>query len=125
MKIFFILFLTLSLYAGHDDKKEHYFSKDFSNLELSVEQKERIKEVLKQFRVELKQFRESKESAEKSKEALFASDMFRAEELAKINQSVHQKADAIESRFLGKIHAILTPEQRKKFAHNLDEWEVE
>ena len=125
MKVLLILLLTLSLYADHDGKKEHQLSKDLSYLELSQDQKERVKGILKQYRVDLKAFREFKEKMENQKEALLIQDRLNEEDLHVINQAISQKANTIESRFLLQMHTLLSPEQRQKFAQNLEEWEVE
>ena len=125
MKVLLILLLTLSLYAEHDGKKEHQLSKDLSYLELSQDQKERVKVILKQYRVDLKAFREFKEKMENQKEALLIQERLNEEDLHVINQAISQKANTIESRFLLQMHTLLSPEQRQKFAQNLEEWEVE
>lgn len=116
--------LAFSLYAS-DSKKEHHLSKDLSYLELTSEQKEIAKSMIKQFRVDIKAFREFKDKMEDQKEALVTREFLTEEDLQKINEAINQKANAIESRFLLQMHNLLTPEQRKKFAHNLEEWEVE
>ena len=125
MKVLLILLLTLSLYAEHDGKKEHQLSKDLSYLELSQDQKERVKGILKQYRVDLKDFREFKEKIKDQKENLLLQESVNEEDLQKISQAITQKATRIESHFLVQMHTILTPEQRQKFAQNLEEWEVE
>jgi len=125
MKVLLILLLTLSLYADHDGKKEHQLSKDLSYLELSQDQKERVKGILKQYRVDLKAFREFKEKMENQKETLLIQERLNEEDLHVINQAISQKANTIESRFLLQMHTLLSPEQRQKFAQNLEEWEVE
>ncbi|AOO65704.1 Spy/CpxP family protein refolding chaperone [Sulfurospirillum halorespirans] len=125
MKILLILLLTLCLYADHDGKKEHHLSKDLSYLELTSEQKEVAKSIIKQFRVDIKAFREFKGKMEDQKEALLTHEVLNEEDLQKINQAISQKSSAIESHFLLQMHNLLTPEQRQKFAHNLEEWEVE
>jgi len=125
MKLLLIFLLTLSLYADHDGKKEHQLSKDLSSLDLSSDQKERAKSLLKQYRVDLKVFREFKETMEDQKERLFMQERLNEEDLQAINQAINQKAKALESSFLVQMHRLLTPEQRQKFAHNLEEWEVE
>jgi len=112
------------LYAS-DGKKEHHLSKDLSSLELTSEQKEVAKGIIKQFRVDIKAFREFKEKLEDEKEALVMREVLNEDDLQKINQAISQKASTIESRFLVQMHNLLTPEQRKKFAHTLEEWEVE
>ena len=124
MKLLLIFLLAFSLYAS-DGKKEHHLSKDLSSLELTSEQKEVAKGIIKQFRVDIKAFREFKEKMEDAKESLVMREVLNEEDLQKINQAISQKASTIESRFLVQMHHLLTPEQRKKFAHNLEEWEVE
>lgn len=124
MKLLLIFFLAFSLYAS-DGKKEHHLSKDLSSLELTLEQKEIAKSFIKQYRVEIKAFREFKEKMEDEKERLLTREVLNEEDLQKINEAISQKANAIESRFLVQMHNLLNKEQRKKFAHNLEEWEVE
>ncbi len=125
MKLLLIFLLTLSLYADHDGKKEHQLSKDLSYLGLSHDQKERVKGILKQYRVDLKGFREFKEKIQDQKESVLLQESVNEEDLQKLSQAVNQKATIIESHFLVQMHAILTPEQRQKFVQNLEEWEVE
>ena len=124
MKLLLIFFLAFSLYAS-DGKKEHHLSKDLSYLELTSEQKEIAKGIIRQLRVDIKAFREFKEKMEDEKERLLTREVLNEEDVQKINESIFQKANAIESRFLVQMHNLLTKEQRKKFAHNLEEWEVE
>ncbi|WP_041958112.1 Spy/CpxP family protein refolding chaperone [Sulfurospirillum arsenophilum] len=124
MKLLLLFLLAFSLYAG-DGKKEHHLSKDLSSLELTSEQKEIAKGIIKQFRIDIKAFREFKEKMEDEKESLVMREVLNEDDLQKINQAISQKASTIESRFLVQMHNLLTPEQRKKFARNLEEWEVE
>ncbi|MDD3463534.1 MAG: hypothetical protein PHW07_07865 [Sulfurospirillaceae bacterium] len=125
MKIFLILLLSVFLYAGHSEKKEHHLNKDLSHLDLTSSQKESVKKLLKDFREQLKDFREEKEAIEYRKKELFKSDNLSASSLEVLNKSIFQKANAIESEMLIKMHSLLTKEQRVRFARYLDEWEVE
>lgn len=124
MKVLLILILATFLYAS-DSRKEHHLSKDLSYLDLTSQQKESAKNIIKQYRVELKAFREFKEKMEDQKEHVMMRDILKEEDLQAINQAINQKANTIENRFLLQMHILLTPEQRQKFARNLEEWEVE
>lgn len=124
MKLFFIFLLSFALYAS-ETKKEHHLSKDLSSLELTSEQKEVAKAIIKQFRIDIKSFHEFKEKMEEQKKILLTRDQFHEEDLQNINQVINQKASMIESRFLFQMHTLLRPEQRQKFARNLEEWEIE
>lgn len=125
MKLFLIFLLTLSLYAGHDEKKEHHINKDVTHLDLSKEQKEAFKEVLKKFQHEIEEFREFKEDINDKKRALFLADTLDAEALSTLNRELYDKANKEENKMLSKIYQILTKEQRVKFVKYLEEWEVE
>ena len=80
MKIFLIFLLTFSLYSS-DNKKEHHLSKDLSSLELTSEQKEIAKSIIKQFRVDIKAFREFKEKLEDEKESLVMREVLHEDDL--------------------------------------------
>lgn len=125
MKICLILLLSIFLYAGHDEHKEHHLNKDLSHLDLSPSQKESVMQLLKDFRVQLKDFRAQKEAIEQQKKELFMADTLSATHLEILNKQISQKASAIESQLLLNMHTLLTKEQRVKFAQYLDEWEVE
>ena len=119
---FLLVMVTLGVADGHE---KHHLSKDLSSLELSLEQQNDVKEIVKAYRHELKAFRDEKESVEKRKERLFREKQLDERALVALQTSLAKKASQIETRFLLQIHAILTPSQREKFARNLDEWEVE
>lgn len=126
MKWLMILWLLLGVaYASEHDKKEHHLSKDLSYLELSETQQESAKRIIKTYRHDLKQYRDFKETVEKQKEQLFSANTLNEEELLALQTSIYQKANAVENRFLLQMYQLLTPKQREKFAHNLEEWEVE
>ncbi len=126
MKWLIILWLLLGVAsASEHDKKEHHLSKDLSYLELSEPQQESAKGIIKTYRHDLKQYRDFKEGIEKQKEQLFSENTLNEEALLRLQTSIYQKANAVENRFLLQMHQLLTPKQREKFAHNLEEWEVE
>jgi len=125
MRVLLILLLALSLYADHDGRKEHHLSKDLSYLELSDVQQERVKNIIKIYRHDLKLYRDFKEEREKQRESLFVEDLLNTQALLQLHEAIEEKSAEIENRFFTQMHAILTPEQRLKFAHNFDEWEVE
>lgn len=125
MKFFLIFLLTLSLYAGHDEKKGHHINKDVTHLDLSKEQKEAFKEVLKKFQHEIEEFREFKEDIFDKKRSLFLADTLDIEALDNLNRELYDKANKEENKMLSKIYHILNKEQRVKFVKYLEEWEVE
>jgi Spy/CpxP family protein refolding chaperone len=126
MKYFIILLLVTALFSdSFENHNERHINKELSHLKLSKEQNTKVKKILKEFRFDLKEFREYKKDIEKEKEKLFMNEIFKADELDKLNNALDAKAHKIEKSFLEKIHFILTPKQREKFIYYFDDWEVE
>jgi Spy/CpxP family protein refolding chaperone len=117
-----LVVVTLGLADGHE---KHSLSKDLSYLQLGLEQQNDVKEILKAYRHELKAFRDEKERIEKQKERLFAQEKLDEAALGSLHEALSAKASQVEAHFLMQMHRVLSPAQREKFAHNLEEWEVE
>lgn len=125
MKWFIVLWMVFATFCVADEHDKHHLSKDLSYLQLSTEQQNSVKQVIKAYRHELKAFRESKEATEKQKAKRFSDDVLDEAAMVQLRQTFSAKAAVIETRFLMQMHAILTPAQRELFARNLEEWEVE
>lgn len=124
MKAVFILFLTLFLYAGHDDKKEFHINKDLTHLNLSQEQNEAMKKILKKYHHEIEEFREFQEKINVKKQKLFLEEALDLEALNMLNRKLYEKSTQEENTLLSRVHAILTPEQRVRFIRYFEEWEI-
>lgn len=125
MRWIILLWIALATLSVADDHDKHHLSKDLSYLQLSLEQQNDVKQIIKAYRHELKAFRDDKESVEKQKEKLFSENQLDENALVLLREPLAKKASQIETRFLIQMHRVLTPSQRDKFARNLDEWEVE
>jgi len=124
--LLFLSFYSVLLFAGeHEHNDHHYYSKDLTYLNLNHDQKEKIKEILSEYRKNLKDLRKTKREFKEKKQELFAKEIFDVEALKNLNTHLNQKINAIEIPLLQKLHNVLTLEQRQKFIHYIDEWEVE
>jgi len=124
MKLLLIFLLSLCLYAGHDDKKEYHINKDLTHLDLSKEQNEAMKKVLKKYQHEIEEFRELKEKINVKKQELFLEEPLDVEALSKLNRELYEKANKEENKLLSRVHALLTQEQRVQFIRYFEEWEI-
>jgi DNA-directed RNA polymerase subunit L len=124
VKLLLIFFLTLSLYAGQDDKKAYHINKDLTHLNLSQEQNEAMKKVLKKYQHEIEEFREFKEKINAKKQKLFLEESLDVEALGKLNHELYEKANKEEKTLLSRLHALLSPEQRVQFIRYFEEWEI-
>ena len=100
MKLLLIFLLSLCLYAGHDDKKEYHINKDLTHLDLSKEQNEAMKKVLKKYQHEIEEFRELKEKINVKKQELFLEEPLDVEALSKLNRELYEKANKEENKLL-------------------------
>lgn len=123
--LFLFLFMTLSLFADHDERYRHHFHKDLSHLDLDENQYREIKKILKESKKSLEEFRELKEKVDSDSHKLFVKDEFDVQKYKSINLELEKKAMEIESGMLGKIHKVLSKDQRKRFLYYFEEWEVD
>lgn len=126
MRYIIILFLISTLFAdNHKPHKEHHLHKELSHLELSKKQKIDVKKILREFRLELKEYKELEEDIEEKRKDIFSADTLDTDKLDTLNKILDDKAHGIEKDFLIKMHTLLTPLQRKKFADYFDDWKVD
>ena len=126
MKFILILLIITGIFADdYDDHDKRHINKELSHLDLSKEQNKKIKEILKDFKMQLKDFRILKYDIEKRREKLFLKESFNTKEFDNLNYALDTKANNIEKELLQKIHSILNLKQRRKFIYYFDDWEVE
>ncbi|WP_456393791.1 Spy/CpxP family protein refolding chaperone [Nitratifractor sp.] len=111
----------------HDSPKKHssYMPRDLHGLELSRQQLQTIEKALRENMRLLRQFRSEESRLKRVMRKLFLSDSFDVKEYSDRAQKLYKKKIDTEIRLLKTIHRVLTPEQRKKFASQLDEWEID
>ena len=125
MRFIIALLLVTTLYGDHDESHQaRHINKELSHLELSKEQRIEVKTILRQFATGSKEYKEFEEDIEEKRKDLFVADAFDTSEMDRLNKASDDKAHELEKRFLIKMRAILTPEQRKKFIDHFDDWKV-
>ena len=124
MKFFLILIFAVLLNAGHGEKHEHHINKDLTYLELTQEQTEDFKKILKKYYHEIQEFREFQESINAKKKVLFLQETLDTQALSALNRALYEKANKEENQILERMHKVLTPKQREAFVRYFEEWEV-
>ncbi len=126
MKLFIIFLLSLSLFASdYESHSDKHINKELSHLNLTPQQHQEIKSILKTFRSDLKEYRDFKKEIEKQREKLFLKEKLDTQKLNELHTRLDFKAHAIENRLLSKVHALLNHKQRVKFIDYFDDWKVE
>lgn len=126
MKFLILLFIVSALFSDtfeHHDEK--HINKELSHLNLSQEQNEKIKEILKEFKRDLKEYRNFKENIDDEIKKVFMKDSFNKEELNKLYNEQYEKTKEVEIKLLKNIHTVLSRKQREEFTQYFDEWKVE
>ncbi|MDQ1340925.1 MAG: hypothetical protein QG567_2083 [Campylobacterota bacterium] len=126
MKFLILFFIVTGLFSDnfeHHDEK--HINKELSHLNLSQEQNEKIKKILKEFKKDLKEYRNFKENIDEEIKKVFMKDSFNKEELNKLYNGLYEKTKEIEIKLLKNIHTVLSKKQREEFTQYFDEWKVE
>ncbi|MGB5867135.1 MAG: hypothetical protein WBG69_04585 [Arcobacteraceae bacterium] len=127
MKILLLISLLFFAVFADDNEKNHhhYYSKDLTFLDLTMQQKDILKDILKEYRHDVKKYKKFKKKILKKKQKLFENESLDLNKLEELNKQVALKASHIEIKLLEEIHTILSKEQRDKFIDFIDEWEIE
>ena len=111
--------------GGHDDENRHFYKKDLTFLALNPSQQIIVKKILQDYRIKMKSLQQTQKVLAEQKQTLFLQDKFDGVKMRQQNKQLSDKASAIEIEFLKQMHTVLTFEQKKKFIHHMDEWEIE
>jgi len=124
--IFLFLFLINILFSdGHDDDDHHLYKKDLTFLALNPSQQIIVKKILQDYRIKMKSLKQTQKMLAKQKQTIFLQDQFDSIKMQQFNREWSDKASFAEIEFLERMHAVLTFEQKKKFIHYMDEWEID
>jgi periplasmic protein CpxP/Spy len=127
----FLLLSSLFLFVNADDYKDdkkHKYEHSYKNLdylELDDIQLKQMKSILIEYKYKYKEYYDYKEDQEKKLEEIMKSDSFDRDLYIQTLKKSKIASTILESEKMEKIHKILTPNQRKKFAKYLEEWEID
>ncbi len=121
-----ILLIANLLMADHDDdKKALQMPYDMSYLDLTRIQKQTIYRLLLSYRERRKTLHKKREMLERHTLWLFMQETFDKESFLRQHLQLRRELIEIEADFLTNLHTVLSEKQRKKFAHHLEEWEID
>lgn len=126
MKFLILFFIATALFSdAFEHHNEKHISKEISHLNLSPEQNEKIKEVLRVFQKDLKEYRILKEDIDDKTKKIFIKDNFNEGEINELNKELYNKSKEVELKLLKNVHNILSRKQRADFMNYFDDWKVE
>ncbi len=123
--IVMVLMLFTLLAADHDRERDEHLPFDISYLGLNETQHEEVERIVRSHREDHRRFKRHKRETREAINRLFTAERFDEARFVELSQALRGDAAAMQARFLGALHNVLTPEQRRRFAHYMEEWEIE
>lgn len=123
MKWIIVLVMVISLSAFGDD--DHHFPMDLHDLGLTKQQHHTVEEAMKEYQYSNRRYHQQKEKTQEELNALFLSPSFDAEAFRTKNLEMEKASINIRIRLFERLHAIFTPEQKRRFTNHLEEWDSE
>jgi len=128
MRFIIVLFCVIFAYADHFEFEDEYYEhipRDLSFLELSKKQKNKIMDLLIEYRKKAKKIQKFENKLAKKLNQKFISDNFSKDDYYNLIIQYKKEKTKIEADFFKQIHTILNKSQRKKFIYFIKEWEIE
>ncbi len=115
------LIVSVSLYAGDD----HRFPMDLHDLGLTKQQHKAVEEAMKEYQYSYRRYHHQSRKVQEELNGLFLNTTFDADTYR--TKSLEQEKNSIDirARLLERLHGILTFEQKRRFIHHLEEWDIE
>lgn len=122
MKWILVAAMVFSLSAYGDDD-HHRLPMDLHDLALTKQQLHSVEEAMKEYQSSYRRYHHRKEKDQDELNALFLSSTFDAETFRAKSMEREKVSIEIRSRLLERLHSVLTPEQRARYIHHLEEWD--
>lgn len=119
--IIFVMLISLSVHADDD----HRFPMDLHDLGLTKQQHHVVEEVMKEYQYSNRRYHHQNKKSQEELNMLFVSPSFDSEAYRTKSLAMEKASIEIRARLFERLHSILTPEQRRRFAHHLEEWDSE
>jgi Spy/CpxP family protein refolding chaperone len=120
-----LLMLATLLLAEHDEHHERHMPLDISYLDLTQEQHEKVERIVRSHQEAHRRHKRHKRESRELIGRLFTAEKFDSERFLEVSAQLRDEAATMQAEFLGAIHDVLTPEQRRHFANYMQEWEIE
>lgn len=128
MKWFLVLATILSFAFAesyHHQEAQALFPMDLHDLKLTPQQHKAVENAMKEYQSAYRRYHRQNDAVQEELNAIFADPQFDPSRFQTKSMEIEREAITIRTQLFSRLHAILTPEQRKRFIHHLREWEIE
>lgn len=124
-RIVFLVMLMILFGLNHSYADDHRLPMDLHDLGLSKQQHRLAEEAMKEYQLSYRRHHHQSEKSQEELNALFLEPVFDAEMFRAKNLEMEKSSIEIRTRLFERLHAILTPEQKRRFIRHLEEWDSE
>lgn len=117
-----LFFLSLSPLYGDDDNR---FPMDLNDLELTQQQHRLVESAMREYQLSYRRYHHQSKKAQKELNALFMAPTFDEKSFESKNLEIQKSSIEIRTQLLKRVHTILNQEQKRRFVHHLEEWDIE
>ncbi|RAX56944.1 hypothetical protein CCZ01_07785 [Helicobacter monodelphidis] len=95
------------------------------DLKLTQKQFKKLRDILRDYRLQNSSIQDDYARNSALNHNLFIENQYDATYYIESSMQIERKRLEAEKNFFTKIHHLLTPEQRKAFAKNIDDWSIQ
>jgi len=117
--------MFLASTASYADDDSHSFPMDFHDLGLTSQQHHSVEEAMKEYQRAYRRHHHQSEKTQDELNVLFLNPTFDEESFRAKNVEMARASIEIRTQLFARLHAILTPEQKRRFIRHIEEWEIE
>lgn len=124
-RIGFLLTLIFLIGMNPSYADDHRLPMDLHDLGLSKQQHRSVEEAMKEYQLSYRRYHHQSEKSQEELNTLFLDSTFDAELFRTKNLEMEKASIDIRTRLFERLHAILTPEQKRRFIRHMEEWDIE
>lgn len=125
MKFLLAVIALLAFGTAHADDDRSRFPMDLGDLGLSPKQHKSVEAAMREYQHAYRRHHRQSEKTHEELTLLFLAPSFDEEAFRSKNMEIARASAEIRTKLFGRLHAILTPEQKRRFSRHLEEWESE
>lgn len=125
MKSFRRLMMLLVLAAALAFGDDHRFPMDLHDLELTSKQHKAVEAAMKEYQSSYRRYHRQSEKTQEELGDLFLNPVFDEKTFRTKHMEMVRGSVEIRTRLFARLHAILTPEQKRRYIRHMEEWEIE
>jgi len=124
-RIVFLCTLIFLIGVNHLYADDHRLPMDLHDLGLNKQQHRFVEEAMKEYQLSYRRYHHQSEKSQEELNAMFLDPTFDAQMFRAKNLEREKASIEIRTRLFERLHAILTPEQKRRFIAHIKEWDSE